>query len=203
MRYETIKNILDRYWEGETSLEEERALGQYFNGDQIDERLRAEAPFFQALAQEKAIQMPPNKVMAPMRPQAYQWAAAASIALLFAIGWWMWPANEIPDAVAETPATTQQPSIPTPPIIEQSVSEITPAPKKLMAQNTPKKSKKRAKSTQKPTEPVIDEETAQAMAEIKAALALVSAKLDKGKNQAIKGATYLESVEKVPKRKEG
>jgi hypothetical protein len=40
-----------------------------------------------------------------------------------------------------------------------------------------------------------------AMAEIKAALALVSSKLDNGQNQAIKGASYLEAMEKVPKRK--
>ena len=203
MRYEEIKNILDRYWEGEASLEEERTLRQYFNEGNIDERLLAELPFFQALAQEKAIQMSPNKVAAPMRPQRYQWAAAASIALIIAVGWWMWPTGDVQELVADTPALIQQPSNLTQPAVQKSVPEINPAPTKPIAQITPKPPKKRVKKPQKAAEPAIDAETAQAMAEIKAALALVSAKLDKGKNQAIKGASYLESIDKVPKRKEG
>ena len=63
---------------------------------------------------------------------------------------------------------------------------------------------KRKSPPRKPkSTPEIDPETAQAMAEIKAALALVSAKLDKGRIQAVKGASFLEAMEKMPRRKEG
>ena len=62
--------------------------------------------------------------------------------------------------------------------------------------------KKNPSKRNKP-KPAIDPETARAMAEIKAALALVSAKLDKGRNEAVKGATYLDAMEKVPKKKAG
>ena len=67
-----------------------------------------------------------------------------------------------------------------------------------MDPNRKKASKKSAR-----TAPAIDAETAMAMAEIKAALALVSSKLDKGRSEAIKGASHLEAMDKVPKRKAG
>ena len=203
MPYDNIQDILNRYWEGETSLEEERILRQYFNSGQIDERLKSDAPFFQALAQEKAIQLTPKKKGTALRPQLYQWAAAASFALICGLAWWMWPATEVQNPITQTPTNRPEPNTPTPAVLDKSAPEMPQELTPPMAQNKPKKRQKRMKTHQKSTQPAIDEETAQAMAEIKAALALVSAKLDKGKSQAIKGAAYLESVEKVPKRKEG
>lgn len=198
MRYEEIQALLDRYWEGETSLDEERRIKAYFGSGPIDERLKPVAPMFQALREEQSVQLLRKGKVAPIRPQIYQWAAAASVALLLAAGWWMFSKEKetapmAAQPVMEQPKLTETP-VPVPP-------EVTPLVEKNMAQVAPVK--KKAIRKQPRPQPEIDPETAQAMAEIKAALALVSAKLDKGRNEAIKGATYLESVDKVPKRKDG
>ena len=41
MRYEEAAALLEKYWAAETTLEEERALGEYFRQTVIDERLAA------------------------------------------------------------------------------------------------------------------------------------------------------------------
>lgn len=198
MKYEEIHELLDRYWEGETTLEEERRIKTYFSAGPIDERLQSVAPMFQALREEQAVQLVSKAKAAPMRPQIYQWAVAASAALLLTAGWWMLretPAPLVEQTPVEQPKKLEnQPvEIPQNAVVQTEIPVKPSAPKKI---NQPRRNKPRQ-------EPAIDTETAQAMAEIKAALALVSSKLDKGRNQAVKTATYLEAMDKVPKRKEG
>lgn len=201
MKYEEIQALLDRYWDGETTLEEERRIKAYFNSGHVDERLQSVAALFVALREEQTVQLTSKTKIAPMRPQLYQWAAAASIALLVAAGWWMFR-EDTPGTlvVLHTPPTEQPQATPD--------QELKVSPQSLLAveekrpANIPANPRKNRPKQHK-SNPEIDPETAQAMAEIKAALALVSAKLDKGRNQAIKGASYLETMEKVPKRKEG
>lgn len=53
MDSKTIKAILEKYWEGETSLEEEARLRVYFNQDQIAEELVPFQPMFQFFAKEQ------------------------------------------------------------------------------------------------------------------------------------------------------
>ncbi len=199
MKYEEISELLDRYWEGETTLEEERTLKAYFNGGNLDARLLAIAPMFQAIREEQALEMTRKAKVSPMRPQMYLWAAAASIALILVAGWWMFREEQkAPQMAIKTPV--EQPQVIQKQAIEPKEAAVAgvevPATIKLVP------TKKRSRKTPKPS-PEIDPETAQAMAEIKAALALVSAKLDKGRNKAIKGATYLEAMDKIPKRDEG
>ncbi len=200
MKYEQIQALLDRYWEGETSLEEERALKAYFNAGPIDERLRNVAPLFRALKEEQLVELKTKAKAASIRPQMYQWAAAASVALLLAAAWWMWPkaTDQQMAPMAHQPATPIAPQAPTT-IPQESVAAI--QPQKPLVNKKP--AKRKSQPGNKSTQQEIDPETAMAMAEIKAALALVSAKLDKGKTQAVKKASYLEVVEKVPKRTEG
>ncbi len=57
MDYTQIEDLLERYWEGETTLEEERQLRQYFAGP-TDARFRAVAPLFQALSSEQLTTAP-------------------------------------------------------------------------------------------------------------------------------------------------
>ncbi|HLP95877.1 MAG TPA: hypothetical protein VK168_17665 [Saprospiraceae bacterium] len=202
MKYEQIQALLDRYWEGETSLEEERALKAYFNAGPIDERLQNVAPLFRALKEEQLIELKTRAKTATIRPQMYQWAAAASVALLLAAGWWMWPkaTQQQMDPIARQPVAPATPAVPVPtPLPQESVAAV--QPQKTLVNKKP--AKRKPQPINKSNEQEIDQETAMAMAEIKAALALVSAKLDKGKTQAVKKASYLEVVEKVPKRKEG
>jgi hypothetical protein len=199
MKYEEIHEMLDRYWEGETTLEEERRIKTYFNSGGIDERLRPIAALFQAMREEQTVQLTNKAKAVSIRPQMYQWAVAASVALLLAAGWWMFR-GENPRATmaietpTEVPKTIQSPMVETPQkslaMVEQTTNKPILPPKKSPA----KRDKPR---------PTIDPETAQAMAEIKAALALVSSKLDKGRSEAVKGATYLDAMEKVPRRKAG
>lgn len=93
MTYEEVKILLEKYWEGQSSLAEEQRLKQYFATETVDARLRAEAPFFAALRAERAVQLPESQAVAPLRAtwggKIYRYAAAASVAILLTgAGWW-------------------------------------------------------------------------------------------------------------------
>jgi hypothetical protein len=200
MKYEEIQEMLDRYWEGETTLEEERSIKAYFNAGSVDQRLQQVAPMFQALREEQAVQLAAKAKTVSMRPQMHQWAVAASILLLLTVGWWttLREINSSAPSAVNTPVALPKvieiPKIEAPQKALAMVEKTVPKPASPKKRNVPNRLKPK---------PEIDPETAQAMAEIKAALALVSSKLDKGRNEAIKGASYLETMEKVPKRKAG
>ena len=49
IKTEEIKRLLDRYYDGMTTEEEEKALHTYFNGSDIDASLTEERIFFTAL----------------------------------------------------------------------------------------------------------------------------------------------------------
>ena len=49
MDYKTIHQLLDKYWEGETSLNEEKVLKTYFNEEEVAADLQQFAPLFQYL----------------------------------------------------------------------------------------------------------------------------------------------------------
>ena len=49
IKTEDIKRLLDRYYDGTTTEEEENTLRTYFNGSDIDASLREESVFFTAL----------------------------------------------------------------------------------------------------------------------------------------------------------
>jgi len=200
--FSDMRALLDRYWEGETTLEEERALKAYFASGQVDERLRSIVPLFQALREEQTVQYTKPKTV-ELRPVHFAWqklAAAAAVALLLTAGMWWWGSQEklVQGQIAEQPAAA-----PPPPIVQQEKSvveetkiaaaEETKPP--VLAKKTNTKRKKLA--TAKPLDP----ETEQAMEEIMAALALVSSKIKKGKQEAAKGAIHLEAVDKVFKKK--
>lgn len=204
--FSDIQALLDRYWEGETTLEEERALKQYFNSGKVDERLKAVAPLFQVLQKEQVIQLPQVARTVALKPVQYSWsrmAAAASVALLLGAGAWWWSGHEkINSVVAQqshtrSPEDTAQIHAPRTPALAAAVDAAPiagshPAFKKII--------KKRKKTSVAPP----DAETEQAMEEIKAALALVSSKIRKGKQEAARGAVHLETMDKVfKKRTEG
>ena len=47
MDYNNIRKLLDKYWEGESSIEEESQLRSFFSGDDIPEDLKPYQPLFQ------------------------------------------------------------------------------------------------------------------------------------------------------------
>lgn len=61
MDAEKIKSLLEKYFEGETALEEEKALAAYFNSDRVGEALKKYQPLFAFFAQEKQIVLPSKK----------------------------------------------------------------------------------------------------------------------------------------------
>lgn len=208
--FNDIQILLDRYWEGETTLEEERRLKTYFASGEVDERLIAFAPLFQALREEQSVQYMKIKT-APLKPVLYTWqklAAAASVALLLTAGLWWWNSG------GEKPV--QQHTAQQPPLQEESLPrQENPDLQSVAVENTAHSEaskpsvpfKKAAPKHPKPAPALpktvneIDPETELAMEEIKAALALVSSKLKKGKQEAAKGAIYLENVDKILKKK--
>jgi hypothetical protein len=195
-----IEVLLEKYWEGDTTLEEERLLKTYFASNEVAENLRLYAPLFQVLREEQTVQFSRQNAAADLKPAQYNWkpwAVAASLALLLSAGWW-WSVQ--PDSTQQYAAKT----IETP--------AVHPAPKKeiLAPGNTPVTSmstlvaavaRKKRINAKPAKSPQINKEEEQAIAEIKAALALVSSKLSKGRREAAKGASHLDNVDRIFKKK--
>lgn len=199
--FSDIQNLLDRYWEGETTLEEERALKAYFASGQVDERLHSVAPLFQALHEEQNVRYTQAKIV-PMNPVMYTWqnlAVAASVALLLSAGLWWWTQGDTPEQqtiAQQPPVQTEQMTPQETPVLEENKTALTVEEKP----SAPTK-KSHIKRKKQPSAQPLDPETELAMEEIKAALALVSSKIRKGKEEAAKGAIHLENVDKVFKKK--
>ncbi len=61
MNKNNIKVLVDKYFDGETSLDEERQLKSYFNSDvNIDADLEVFIPFFKEISQQQSIEAPSN-----------------------------------------------------------------------------------------------------------------------------------------------
>ncbi|GAB4499434.1 MAG: hypothetical protein OHK0019_36480 [Saprospiraceae bacterium] len=202
--FSDIQALLDRYWEGETTLEEERALKAYFASGEVDERLRTVAPLFQALREEQTVQYAHRAKAATLKPVLFNWqkmAVAASVVLMLSVGFWWWSDNEKP---VDEQIAAQLPVLPQPPVVKDTSATQSVTPEKCADSDptqTPVLSKKTFVKRKKPAKVQPDPEAEMAMEEIKAALALVSSKLRKGRQEAAKGAIHLENVDKVFKKK--
>jgi hypothetical protein len=60
MDYKGIKTLLEKYWNCETSLEEEAQLREYFTGDEVHEDLLEFVPLFQYFKSESEIHISDN-----------------------------------------------------------------------------------------------------------------------------------------------
>ena len=85
MNEKEVHILLQRYFEGATSLNEERELQCYFSEGNIPDSLKAYRPMFAFFAVERAVEPPAQKPMA--RTIRMNWiiatGIAASIAILF------------------------------------------------------------------------------------------------------------------------
>ena len=88
MNEQKIHELLQRYFEGATSLNEECELQRFFSGGDIPDALKAYQPLFAYFAEERAVEPPAQKPAA--RIVRMNWAIvtgiAASIAILFIVG---------------------------------------------------------------------------------------------------------------------
>lgn len=53
MDYNNIRKLLDKYWEGESSVQEEVQLRDFFNGSDVPEDLKSYQPLFQFFKMEQ------------------------------------------------------------------------------------------------------------------------------------------------------
>ncbi len=103
MKQQDIHNLIDRFLDAETTLQEEQMLMEYFRGEDIPEDLKqyremfldyGEVASLQPSQEEKTVEMLPvqnvqdgEKQKPKLPPRImWRWAAAASIAILFAFG---------------------------------------------------------------------------------------------------------------------
>lgn len=202
MNYAQIAALLDKYWEGETSIAEEQQLKQYFQAGNIDPRLQAFAALFKAIAIEKALAFQGN---VPMQVRSRNltwrnWTAAASVALILtAGGWWILhkPVENQNLVVVPTPTETPVTRINTLP----DTNTMKPVPGLKRKPGIHKRLKAALAHQETPLTPKERAEAEKAYAEVKAALALVSSKLNKGRTEAAKNLNHLESLDKVFKKK--
>jgi hypothetical protein len=74
-KIENQKLKIDRYFEGDTSIAEERELREYFASGQVADSLKAYIPLFAFFAEEKQVTPPMRKTKTV---QMVGWAAAAA-----------------------------------------------------------------------------------------------------------------------------
>ena len=94
MTFNNINELIEKYFNGETSLEEENILRGYFNGSNVDPRLLSYGPLFQFFEKEKSIvfadaKMPKYEDTKPISPSkfsilrgGFMWKIAATLAFL-------------------------------------------------------------------------------------------------------------------------
>ena len=88
MNEQMIHDLLRRYFDGATSLDEERELQRYFAENDVPASLKAYRPMFSFFAEERAVMPPARKPKARIITlnRAIITGIAASIAILFLVG---------------------------------------------------------------------------------------------------------------------
>lgn len=86
MESEKIEHILKKFFEAETTLQEERALQEYFNSDHVAPHLQEYTLLFTYFKDSKEAHFPKKVNDTSERKKVYSWVAiAASIAILAGI----------------------------------------------------------------------------------------------------------------------
>lgn len=93
MESAVIEQLLEKYFEGETTLAEEQQLKAYFSSGSVPEHLQEYQPMFAFFKQERAqgsaaamfVQAPQKNSM------RYVYAAAAALVLCLGLGYWLMP----------------------------------------------------------------------------------------------------------------
>jgi len=87
MDEQKIHELLQRYFDGATSLDEERRLQRYFSGGDISDSLKVYLPMFTFFTEERAVEPPKPKAVTRIRLSlSILTGIAASIAILFLVG---------------------------------------------------------------------------------------------------------------------
>lgn len=90
MKEENIKRLTERFFEGETTIEEEQTLYEYYNGEDISPELEEYVELFRDFAAlpftPKETDMPTIKKQMPAKRHYARLAIAASVAILLCFG---------------------------------------------------------------------------------------------------------------------
>jgi hypothetical protein len=210
--HKEIKDLLEKYWEGDTSIADERALKQYFNCSDVAPELARFAPLFQVLVAERQV-APAAPISIPFatpsfEPQLasvvkrrqmnpYRYMAAAAVVLLAFGGLIRVLSPSSPDQPTELAHNTTKPNAITAPVIEpKPVTALQQQSNEnlVLQPTTPKKTKTRKASKRtRPAQLTSDPETPQsptaeeaeaafALQEALKALDLIASTFNKGKS---------------------
>jgi len=104
MDNQKIRDLLQKYFEAETDVAEERQLKAYFKSDDIDPEFEAYRDLFVLSEMDKQIEASPDfeaRVLSSIKPVPIirmsvrrVLAVAASVTVLVLAGWWMWQQNQ-------------------------------------------------------------------------------------------------------------
>ncbi len=104
MNENNIRQLIERFLNAETTLEEEQTLYEYFQGENVADDLKPYCEAFQGFAAVKGIDKPVTK-------STPAWVIAlrtvTSMAAVFLIGLFLFVNGETPEAPQLTTATTQ------------------------------------------------------------------------------------------------
>lgn len=89
-----IKQLLEKYFDGTTTLEEENVLKSYFTSPNVAPHLESYRSLFVYFKQEQNVQFDQDIHWTSVRSKRYYWLIAASIAILIGVGTLFTPMTE-------------------------------------------------------------------------------------------------------------
>ncbi len=97
MELAKIEILLDAYFEGETSLEQESALRDYFAGKDVAPHLAAYQSLFVGLkaAQEEVLEREISLPIAPTSSRRWWYSIAASVIVVIGVASLLMPSNQL------------------------------------------------------------------------------------------------------------
>ena len=88
-----VRNLLTKYWDGESSLEEEGLLSKYFTTGDVDDEFSSYQPLFSFFTDAREVGMqselknlPTEEIKSTARVRKLGWIRTAAAAVLLAIG---------------------------------------------------------------------------------------------------------------------
>ena len=198
MNHQDIDQLLERYWAGDTTLDEERQLKEWFAQHTPDAAHEDAALLFGAIRREKQVETSsPAPIRVAYGAPVRRYLIAAALTGLIAAAWWLTRPKD-PDMPAIAAAITM-PQPPGTSLQAPTANETRPTSQRL-TDKARKIIKKRLHKPQATSEAVCytEAEAQQAALEIKAALALVSRKLHRAQD-ASKGLKKVELVDQFIK----
>ena len=102
-----IEQLIEKYNNAETTLQEEAQLKAYFSSDHVAPHLEHYKPMFQYFSQSKKEQYTKDVPLKPTKTKLYQWISIAAVAVIM-LGLLIPTGNNEPKSLADYPQEDQQ-----------------------------------------------------------------------------------------------